>query len=50
MADLELLSRFTVWAGIFDGKPIIRDIVVEHVLGMLTAADRAEIILDECPS
>ena len=51
MTDSELLSRITVRAGIFGGKPIIRDmrVAVEHVLGMLAAGDSAETILDEYP-
>ena len=47
----ELLGRITVKAGIFDGKPIIRDmrIAVEHVLGMLASGDTPERILQELP-
>ena len=45
----ELLDRITVRAGVFGGKPVIRDmrIAVEHVLGMLAAGDTAETILRE---
>ena len=48
-ADNELLSRITVRADIFGGKPIIRDmrIAVEHVLAMLAAGDTTETILQE---
>ena len=47
--DNELLSRITVRADVFGGKPIIRDmrIAVEHVLPMLAAGDTAETILEE---
>lgn len=49
--ESELLDRITVRAGVFGGKPIIRDlrIAVEHVLGMLAAGDTAETILEEYP-
>ncbi len=48
----DLLDRITVQAGIFDGKPIIRDvrIAVEHVLGMLASGDTKETILREYPN
>jgi uncharacterized protein (DUF433 family) len=48
-ADDKLLSRITVRADVFGGKPIIRDmrIAVEHVLAMLAAGDTPEIILQE---
>ena len=48
----ELLERITVRTGVFGGKPIIRDlrVAVEHVLGMLTAGDTVETILDEYPN
>ena len=48
----ELLSRITVRADVFDGKPIIRDmrIAVEHVLAMLASGDTKEKILKEYPS
>ena len=47
----EVLERITVRADVFGGKPIIRDmrIAVEHVLGMLAAADSAETVLREYP-
>lgn len=40
--ELELLSRITVRADIFGGKPIVRDqrIAVEHILGMLRRPSR----------
>ncbi len=45
----DLLSRITVRADVFGGKPIIRDmrIAVEHVLAMLAAGDTPETILQE---
>ena len=48
-SDEELLSRITVRADVFGGKPIIRDmrIAVEHILGMLAAGESAETILRE---
>lgn len=51
MTHSELLSRITVRADVFGGKPIIRDmrIAVEHVLGMLAAGDTAETIIKEYP-
>ena len=47
--DNELLSRITVRADVFGGKPIIRDmrIAVEHILAMLAAGDTPETILQE---
>ena len=50
-ADNELLSRITVRADVFGGKPIIRDmrIAVEHILAMLAAGDTPETILQEYP-
>ena len=47
--DEELLSRITVRADVFGGKPIIRDmrVAVEHVLGMLASGESAENILQE---
>ena len=50
-ADNELLSRITVRADVFGGKPIIRDmrIAVEHILAMLAAGDTLETILQEYP-
>ena len=49
--DNELLSRITVRADVFGGKPIIRDmrIAVEHMLAMLAAGDTPETILQEYP-
>ena len=49
--ETELLDRITVRAGIFGGKPIIRDmrIAVDHILGKLAAGDTAETILSEYP-
>ena len=46
-ADDELLSRITVRADVFGGKPIIRNmrIAVEHILAMLAAGDTPETIL-----
>ena len=46
-----LLERITVRADVFGGKPIIRDmrIAVEHILGMLAAADTPETVLQEYP-
>ena len=48
-ADNELLSRITVRADVFGGRPIIRDmrIAVEHILAMLAAGDTPETILQE---
>ena len=50
-ANRDLLDRITVRAGVFQGKPIIRDmrVAVEHVLGMLASGDTAETILGEYP-
>ena len=47
--DEELLSRITVCADVFGGKPIIRDmrVAVEHILGMLASGESAETILRE---
>ena len=47
----EFLSRITVRADVFGGKPIIRDmrIAVEHILAMLAAGDTPETILQEYP-
>jgi uncharacterized protein (DUF433 family) len=51
MTEAELLDRIEVNPKIFGGKPIVRGlrIAVEHVLGMLTAGDTAEKILQEYP-
>ena len=48
-ADNELLSRITVRADVFGGKPIIRDmrIAVEHILAMLASGDTPATILKE---
>lgn len=48
MTETELLSRITVNAAIFGGKPIIRGrrLAVEHVLGMLAVGDSPETILE----
>lgn len=50
-ANPDLLSRITVRADVFQGKPIIRDmrIAVEHVLGMLASGDSPQAILREYP-
>ena len=47
--DDELLSRITVRADVFGGKPIVRDmrIAVEHVSAMLAAGDTPDTILQE---
>lgn len=47
MEEKELIKRITVDPNIFGGKPIIRGkrLAVEHVLGMLSAGDSPEIIL-----
>lgn len=44
----KLLERITVNPQIFNGKPISRGrrLAVEHILGMLTAGDTPEIILE----
>ena len=41
---IQLLDRITVRAGIFGGKPIIRDmgVAIKHVLGKLAAGDTLE--------
>lgn len=51
MEEQRLLERITVDPMIFGGKPIIRGrrLAVEHVLGMLSAGDSAETILDGYP-
>lgn len=51
MTETTLLERITVNPEIFGGKPIIRGrrLAVEHILGMLTAGDTAEIILSGYP-
>ena len=47
--DNQLLSRITVRANVFGGKPIIRDmrIAVEHVLALLAAGETAETVVKE---
>ena len=47
----DLLSRITVDAKIFGGKPIIRGrrLAVEHVLGQLEAGDSYETLLSGYP-
>ena len=47
MNEQQLLEHITVNPAIFGGKPIIRGkrLAVEHVLGMLTAGNTSEIIL-----
>ena len=47
MDETHLLTRITVDPKIFGGKPIVRGhrLAVEHVLGMLTAGDTFETIL-----
>lgn len=44
----KVLERITINPKIFGGKPIIRGhrLAVEHVLGMLSAGDTAQDILD----
>ena len=51
MDESDLLQRITVNPEIFGGKPIIRGrrLAVEHVLGMLAAGDRPEVILEGYP-
>ena len=51
MEESELLARITFNPQIFGGKPIIRGrrVAVEHVLGMLSAGDSAETILEGYP-
>lgn len=51
MEEQRLLERITVDPMIFGGKPIIRGrrLAVEHVLGMLSAGDSPETILDGYP-
>ena len=51
MDEKKLLERITVNPKIFGGKPIIRGrrLAVEHVLGMLAAGDRSDIILKGYP-
>jgi len=51
MDERRLLERITVDPQIFSGKPIIRGrrLAVEHVLGMLAAADTTDDILQAYP-
>ena len=48
MNENQLLKRITYNPNIFGGKPIIRGhrLAVEHVLGMLSAGDSSETILE----
>jgi uncharacterized protein (DUF433 family) len=48
MTEADLLQRITVNPQIFGGKPIVRGrrLAVEHVLGMLSAGDTPETILE----
>ena len=47
MDEAKLLERITVNPEIFSGRPIIRGrrLAVEHILGMLSAGDSPETIL-----
>lgn len=51
MDEQKLLERITLNPKIFSGKPIIRSrrLAVEHVLGMLTAGDTVETLLEGYP-
>ena len=51
MDERKLLERIAVNPKIFGGKPIIRGrrLAVEHVLGMLTAGDTVETLLEGYP-
>ena len=48
MEEQELFERITIDPKIFGGKPIVRErrLAVEHVLGMLSAGDTPETILE----
>lgn len=48
MTETELLKRITINPEIFGGKPIVRGrrLAVEHVLGMLSAGDSIDTILE----
>ncbi|MDA0837230.1 MAG: DUF433 domain-containing protein [Planctomycetota bacterium] len=48
MDEDRLLNRITINPKIFGGKPIIRGrrLAVEHILGMLSAGDTSETILE----
>ena len=49
--ESELLKRITRDPRIFGGKPIIRGrrLAIEHVLGMLSAGDSVETVLEGYP-
>ena len=51
MTEQDLLERININPQIFGGKPIIRGhrLAVEHVLGMMTAGDSTETILEGYP-
>ena len=51
MDEIKLLERITVNPAIFGGKPLIRGrrLAVEHVLGMLSAGDSPDVILEGYP-
>ena len=51
MNEDDLIQRITYNPNIFGGKPIIRGhrIAVEHILGMLSAGDDVETILEGYP-
>jgi len=51
MNEQQLLARITINPKIFGGKPIIRGrrLAVEHILGMLAAADTVETLLEGYP-
>jgi uncharacterized protein (DUF433 family) len=48
MQEQEIFERITIDPKIFGGKPIVRErrLAVEHVLGMLSAGDTPETILE----
>jgi len=48
MQEQEIFERITIDPKIFGGKPIVRErrLAVEHVLGMLSAGDTPESILE----
>ncbi len=51
MDEQKLLERMTLNPKIFSSKPIIRGrrLAVEHVLGMLTAGDTVETLIEGYP-
>ena len=51
MNEQQLLDRITIDPAIFNGKPIVggRRLAVEHVLGMLSAGDDIDTILEGYP-